>query len=298
MKKFKRTFGFIFNHPLSSRHPFKSIFRFVLWQLESGLSPSKLFVKQFIGPVKFYARKGLAGVTGNIYAGLHEFDDIAFMLHFLRPEDIFFDVGSNVGSFTLLASGVCKASSIAIEPVRSTFDLLNKNIALNNLQDKVTTINAAAGSAAGTITFTVNEDTKNHVIIDAKADISGTINVPVITIDSIFTQNPPVLMKIDVEGYETEVLKGMQNTLDLPALKAIIIELNGSGKRYGYNEDKIHDLLLSKKFRPYSYDPFKRSLTQLATFEGHNNTIYCRDEAFVPDRLQLAVGIQIMGEII
>ena len=298
MEKFKRTFGFIFSHPLSSRHPFKSIFRFMLWQLESGLSPSKLFVKRFIGPVKFYARKGLAGVTGNIYAGLHEFDDMAFLLHFLRSGDVFFDVGSNVGSFTLLASGVCKAKSFTIEPVKSTFDLLNKNIALNNLLGKVTTINAAAGSAAGTITFTANEDTTNHAIIEPGADTSGTINVPVITIDSISTQNPPALMKIDVEGYETEVLKGMQNTMDQPTLKAIIIELNGSGGYYGYDEEKIHELLLSKKFRPYSYDPFKRSLTQLTTFGGQNNTIYCRDEGFVLDRLQLAVGIEIMGEVI
>jgi FkbM family methyltransferase len=298
MEKFKRTFGFIFSHPLSSRHRLKSIFRFMLWQLESGLSPSKLFVKRFIGPVKFYARKGLAGVTGNIYAGLHEFDDMAFLLHFLRQEDVFFDVGSNVGSFTLLASGVRKANSITIEPVKSTFDLLNKNIGLNALQDKVTTVNAAAGSATGTITFTANEDTTNHVIIESGGNTPGTISVPVITIDSISAQNPPALMKIDVEGYETEVLKGMQNTLDMPALKAIIIELNGSGAYYGYDEEKIHELLLSKKFKPYSYDPFKRSLTQLTTFGGNNNTIYCRDEDFVLDRLQQAPGIHIMGEVI
>ncbi|MFI5163278.1 MAG: FkbM family methyltransferase [Sphingobacteriales bacterium] len=298
MEKFKRTFGFIFSHPLSSRHPIKSLFRFVLWQLESGLSPSKLFVRRFIGPVKFYARKGLAGVTGNIYAGLHEFNDMAFLLHFLRPGDVFFDVGSNVGSFTLLASGVCKAKSVTVEPVKSTFDLLNKNIALNDLQDKVTTINAAAGSAAGTITFTANEDTTNHAIIEAGTETTGTIEVPVITIDSISAQNPPVLMKIDVEGFETEVLKGMQKTLDSSALKAIIIELNGSGGYYGYDEGKIHELLLSKKFKPYTYDPFKRSLTQLETFGGHNNTIYCRDEGFVNNRLQLAVGFQIMGEVI
>src|SRR5579872_6270291 len=298
MEKFKRTFGFIFSHPLSSRHPFKSIFRFVLWQLESGLSPSRLFVKRFIGPVKFYARKGLAGVTGNIYAGLHEFNDMAFLLHFLRTEDVFFDVGSNVGSFTLLASGVCKANSIAIEPVKSTFDLLNKNIGLNALQDKVTIINAAAGAESGNVTFTADEDTTNHVIIETRANTSGTTNVPVITIDSISTQKPPALMKIDVEGYETEVLKGMQNTLDQSTLKAIIIELNGSGGYYGYDEGKIHELLLSKKFKPYAYDPFKRSLTKLATSGGHNNTIYCRDEDFVHDRLQQAPGIYIMGEVI
>ncbi|MDB5136111.1 MAG: FkbM family methyltransferase [Mucilaginibacter sp.] len=297
MEKIKRTFGFILSHPLCSRHPVKSIFRFLLWQVQSSFSPSKFFVKQFISPVKFYARKGLTGVTGNIYAGLHEFNDMAFLLHFLNSEDVFFDVGANVGSYTLLASGVCKSNSIAIEPVKSTFDLLNQNIKLNNLQDRVSTINAAAGAVEGTITFTSDQDTTNHVTAENEANDPGTINVPVIAIDSWLTGNSPSLIKIDVEGYETEVLKGMGNTLNLFTLKAIIIELNGSGGRYGYNEEEIHQLLLAKKFKPYTYDPFKRTLTEIASF-GNNNTIYCRDEGFIINRLKQGAGIHIMGEVI
>jgi FkbM family methyltransferase len=297
MEKIKRTFGFILAHPLGGRHPVKSIFRFLLWQVQSSFSPSKFFVKQFIGPVKFYARKGLTGVTGNIYAGLHEFNDMAFLLHFLNSEDVFFDVGANVGSYTLLASGVCKSKSTAIEPVTSTFEILNQNIKLNKLHDRVSTINAAAGAVEGTITFTSDQDTTNHVTAENEANDPGTINVPVIAIDSLLTGNSPSLIKIDVEGYETEVLKGMVNTLNLSTLKAIIIELNGSGDRYGYNEEEIHQLLLAKKFKPYTYDPFKRTLTEIASF-GNNNTIYCRDEDFINNRLKQGAGIHIMGEVI
>lgn len=296
MEKIKRTLGFILTNPLSRRHAGKSIFRFLLWQMQSSLSPSKFYVKQFIKPVKFYARKGLTGVTGNIYAGLHEFNDMAFLLHFLRPEDVFFDVGANVGSYTLLASGVCNAKSIAIEPVKSTFEILNKNIGLNSLQDKVSAINAAVGAKKGTIAFTSDEDTGNHVITENDSNTAGIINVPVITIDSLINA-APVLIKIDVEGYETEVLKGMENALDLPMLKAIIIELNGSGTRYGYDEEKIHNGLLAKEFRPYSYDPFKRSLTAISSF-GKFNTIYCRDEDYINQRLRQAKGFGIMGEVI
>jgi len=297
MEKIKRTLGFIFTHPISKRHPVKSLFRFLLWQIQSGFSPSRLYVKRFLKPVKFYARKGLTGITGNIYAGLHEFNDMAFLLHFLRPEDVFFDVGANVGSFTLLASGVCKASSIAIEPVSSTFDILNKNIALNKLQEKVITINSAAGAAKGIVTFTSNEDTTNHVTAENESNSPHTISVQVITIDSLAADNSPALIKIDVEGYETEVLKGMGNTLDLPVLKAIIIELNGSGARYGYDEEKIHQQLLAKKFKPYTYDPFTRQIAEAASF-GKHNTIYCRDMDFITHRLSQGAGIPIMGEVI
>jgi hypothetical protein len=43
-------------------------------------------------------------MSGNIYAGLHEFGDMAFVLHFLRAGDLFADVGANIGSYTVLAS--------------------------------------------------------------------------------------------------------------------------------------------------------------------------------------------------
>ena len=72
----------------------------------------------------------MTGATGNIYAGLHEFADMAFTLHFLRPDDLFMDVGANVGSYTLLASGVCKARTISFEPYPETMAALRRNIDL------------------------------------------------------------------------------------------------------------------------------------------------------------------------
>jgi FkbM family methyltransferase len=297
MDKIKRTFGFIMTHPLAKRHIIKSFYRFIVWQIQCNLYPEKLFVKRFVKPVKFYARKGLTGITGNIYAGLHEFYDMTFLIHFLQPDDTFFDVGANVGAYTILASGVCKAKSIAIEPVKATFDILNENIGLNNLHDWVLAINSAAGAEKGAITFTSNEDTTNHAVAKNELIETGIITVPVITIDSLISKNPPAVIKIDVEGFETEVLKGMAATLDLPSLKAIIIELNGSSTRYGYSEEEIHNLLLSKKFKPHTYDPFRRLLTETKTF-GNTNTIYCRDIDFINRRLQISKGIHIMGEVI
>ncbi|MBS1527499.1 MAG: FkbM family methyltransferase, partial [Bacteroidetes bacterium] len=247
------------------------------WQVQSSLQPSRFFIKKFTGPVKFYARKGLTGITGNIYTGLHEFSDMAFLLHFLRPEDTFFDIGANVGSYTLLASGYCGADTMAFEPAHSTFEILSRNVALNQLSHHVRLIHAAVGASDGTIAFTSDEDTTNHAVAEGeKPSKERVVQIPMVTIDSVAIANPPSLLKIDVEGYETEALRGMKNTLDNPWLKAIIIELNGSGGRYGYDEKDIHELLLSKRFEPYQYEPFSRALTPLSSF-GSYNTIYCRD---------------------
>ena len=296
MNKFKRTFGFILSHPLGKRHPLGCLLRLVIWQLQSLIFPTKLIVKPFLGQVKFYAKKGLSGITGNIYTGLHEFSDMCFLLHFLRPGDIFFDIGANVGSYTLLASGVCKANSIAIEPVNTTFNILQQNISLNKLQNNVRVLNSGAGASVGQLVFSSAEDTTNHVLADDELNGQTTV-VPVIIVDSLLTNGPPALIKIDVEGYETEVLKGMAKTLKAPSLKAIIIELNGSGGRYGYSEKDIHQLLTDHQFEPYTYHPFTRALTLLSTYSDYN-TIYCRDIAFITDRLKNANAIKLMGETI
>jgi FkbM family methyltransferase len=296
MNAFKRTVGFILKHPLGKKHPVKALWRFALWQAQSRLSKTKFIEKPFVGDVKFYAAKGLSGITGNIYTGLHEFNDMAFLLHFLRPGDIFFDIGANVGSYTLLASGITKANSVTLEPVKATFDILSSNIGLNDLHNKVKLINAGAGAAAGEIGFSADEDTGNHVIAkDEKG--KNIVTVPIITIDSLLATHEPSLIKIDVEGFETEVLKGMEATLDSPLLKAIIIELNGSGGRYGFSDEAIHSLLLSRGFKAMAYDPFKRILTKLDTF-GEYNTIYCRNIEMISHRLQNAAGVNVMGETI
>ena len=296
VEKIRRTISFIWRHPLAKKHRFRALLRFFLWQIESA-SSSGLIIKPFIKNIKFYARKGLTGITGNIYSGLHEFNDMGFLLHFLRPGDIFFDIGANVGSYTLLASGICRAMSFTLEPVPATFKLLKKNIDLNALEKNVILINACAGSSRGYINFSSKADTTNHVLAANEVMDSNVINVPVITIDSLLDDGHPVLVKIDVEGFETEVFKAMEKTLALHSLKAIIVELNSSGARYGYNELDIHNLLLLNNFKPYRYDPFKRRLVELQIF-GTENTIYCRDIAFITERLTNAPVVKILGEMI
>jgi hypothetical protein len=136
-------------------------------------------------------------------------------------------------------------------------------------------------------------DTMNHVAIDSDKNI---INVNVDTLDNLLLDNKkPALIKIDVEGFETEVLNGATSTINENNLKAIIIELNGSGERYGYSEIKIHETLISVGFNPYFYDPFTRQITIMNTF-GKSNTIYIRDIDFVKKRLEKAEKVKILTD--
>ncbi|TAE28701.1 MAG: FkbM family methyltransferase [Cytophagales bacterium] len=278
-----RLLKFITSHPLNKDNKIGAVMRFAKWQLNTILNGHPIVYK-FTENSRLIIVKGMAGATQNLYCGLHEFYDMGFLLHLLRPSDLFVDIGANVGSFTILASAEIGADAISIEPVPSTFQHLKNNISVNNIHDRVESLNLGLGNRTGHIKFTKSHDTMNHV---ASGDEEGTIDVEINTLDNVLKGRQPILLKIDVEGFETEVLKGAEKALIQKELKAIIIELNGSGQRYGYDEAKIYDKLLDLGFMSYQYDPFTRKLIEINT-SGAHNTIFIRDLNFVSDRLMKA----------
>lgn len=294
MNSITRTFQFINQHPLAGRHRMRSYGRLFTWQFRL-LFTKTLIPVNFAGKTRMLAKRGLHGITGNIYTGLHEFEEMSFLLHLLKETDCFFDVGANVGSYTILASGVCGTETYSFEPVPETFQILAANVNLNELSESVTTINAAVGREEAIIRFTCGQDATNHVIAETEVE-KNAIKVPVVRLDD-YRSAAPLLLKIDVEGFETEVLRGAEQLLAQESLKAIIIELNGSGKRYDFDEDLIHRKLTGLGFKPYGYEPFTRKLLKLNSY-GQLNTIYLRDLPFIHERIKIAKAFQMFSELI
>ncbi len=77
------TYRFIANHPLTRDHKIHAMSRWLRWQFGSRVLGWPVVVP-FVGDTRLLARPGMTGATGNIYCGLHEFEDMAFVLHFLR----------------------------------------------------------------------------------------------------------------------------------------------------------------------------------------------------------------------
>jgi FkbM family methyltransferase len=286
---------FIIEHPLNRDQPIQALFRFIRWQIRSRCT-SRPIVHEWIEPAKFYASRGEVGVTANIYAGLHELEEMAFLLHLLTSDDLFVDVGSNVGSFTVLASAVRKARSVAIEPIPETFKRLEANLALNQLESIVEALNIGVGESENSLLFTANEDSMNHVCSE-ETDSLNTVSVPVQALDSLLAERNPTLLKIDVEGFETPVIQGAQQVLQTPSLLAIIIELIGMGERYGFDESTVTTNLEEHGFKRFQYDPFTRSLHPPASNnEIASNQIFIRDSDQVEKRLKESPPIQIHGK--
>ena len=272
---------FICNHPLTRDHRVAGFARVCKWQIESRLRGE--VIVPWVGGIRLAVRHGMTGATGNIYAGLHEFVDMAFILHFLRRNDLFIDIGANIGSYTLLASGVCKATTIAFEPDPQTMALLRRNIDLNNLHEYVLLEESAVGAEEGEVEFTTGLGTCNHIMRNHTGQAQ---RVRTRRLDSLVALTSPTVIKIDVVGYEAEVFEGARAVLKSPFLRAVITE--------GQRAADIA-LLLSAGFTRYEYDPFQRTLSGNIRQRSAYNALFLRDSSFAAARVRASSSFQVLG---
>ena len=295
MKNLLLTLRAILRHPLNASDPFGALVRYVKWQIGSRLVPGAVLVP-FVDKALLIVSPGMTGATQNIYTGLSDFADCALLLHLLRKECLFVDIGANVGVYTVLAAGVVGAYVVSIEPVPQTFKKLCANLLVNNIVDKVTPHNIGLGRQKATLRFTSELDTMNHIIQD-ESWTGSSIQVPISTLDTVLSDRSPTLIKIDVEGWESEVLAGATSALRSSSLLGLIVEMNSSDAAFSPNELATHECLLFNGFKPHSYNPLTRSVTLLPSKNlGSNNTIYLRNLDQVSHLLASAPPFQVNGK--
>jgi len=161
--------------------------------------------------------------------GLYEPPVSALVARWLQPDSVVVDVGANWGYFTLLCAALAPLGHIfAIEADPRHHAQLARNVALNGFTH-VTTLHAAAGAAAGEVSLVVHapeDDNRGttRVAFDARAATDAVACVP---IDAIVADVPRVdLVKIDVEGFELQVLEGLEDSLARGRCRAIVLELH------------------------------------------------------------------------
>ncbi len=278
-------------HPIASRDLPGTVLRFLRWQIGTRLLGMPVVVP-WIGNTSLVIERGMTGATMNVYCGLHEAADMAFVLHLLHPGDRFLDIGANVGTYTILASGVAKAHSITLEPIPATFSYLQRNLRYNNLDELVASHCMAVGAELGRLRFTSGRGPMNHVVtIEAGSTLpisEATVDVPVTTVDLLLMDTPaPLLWKVDVEGFEPQVLRGATQALHNPGLRAVLLEAD---------TPLLQATMAQAGFTRFVYDPFRRQLQPLnATTEdgsGHNQ-LWIRDLPFVQERCRTALPVRV-----
>lgn len=137
-------------------------------------------------------------------------------------DNVVLDIGANIGNHTLFFLLECGAGKVhCFEPMDKTFSLLKKNIELNGLLDKVV-LNKMGVGAFSTKANLLHFKNNNMGSTELAYDQDGSI--PVIAIDDILFDEIITFVKVDVEGFEYEVIKGMRKTVE-KHLPYIMIEL-------------------------------------------------------------------------
>lgn len=281
---------FLRTHPIGGKHPWRSLARALRWQLRSRFSPA-IEVGWIDGSV-LVASRGMTAATGNIYCGLYECADMALLLHLLRTDDLFVDVGANIGSYTILAAKVCGCPSMSVEPGGPALAALRRNISANGISGVVSVQPVAVGAADTEVLFSSDLGTMNHVLDTETSSHKspGAVRVPMRTLDSLLPSSGrwPTLIKVDVEGFEQQVLEGAARTLGNSSLLALLLETVTT---------KSAAMLNSHGFEEASYDPFSRVLGSPGQYRM-NNRLFVRNPDQIDARVKRAPIRTIHGVLI
>lgn len=184
----------------------------------------------------------------------HEMDFVKRINAHLLSKDTVYDIGANIGVLTLLiAKQSINLRVFSFEPEPRNFSQLQKNITLNNLNDRVTPNQIALGATEGQIALHVrgHAGEGRHSIAESTG-ATDVINVALATCHDFAKKHNalPDVLKIDVEGAEGQVLAGVTDMLATHAPRDIFLEIHNKGDGDQMPDGtRIHDWFTSNNYQ-------------------------------------------------
>jgi FkbM family methyltransferase len=190
----------------------------------------------------------------------------------IKPNDILYDIGANIGQYSLYAATFLKkmVKVHAFEPAFHTFSELNWNIYLNNLDSVISAYCIAIGEATELNTFYIGDMRQGSALNSYKMCINhqgdgleakykqGILAVSLDDLVDTLGLEPPNHIKIDVDGSENLVINGAKNLLKNDKLKTVMIEITKIKGSNNYdilaNTFKDNDFSLIKETRKWESD--------------------------------------------
>jgi FkbM family methyltransferase len=173
------------------------------------------------------------------------------------PEDaMFIDIGANQGCTSILASHILRKYKkkgghiLAFEPSGSSFKLMLKNLNLNNCSN-VFTFNKAVSKEYSDL-FLDDNDSGNsgasRISSEGHRVPAGPININDI---KQFDGYKNIYIKIDTEGYEMNILEGIQDLFEAKLIRKLVIEIDSINlKKYGNCPSEVYRFLDKNGFKP------------------------------------------------
>ncbi|MCP5366764.1 MAG: FkbM family methyltransferase [Hyphomicrobiales bacterium] len=183
----------------------------------------------------------------------------------LGPGDVLYDIGANVGAYTVYAAKKTGARVVAFEPSPASFHVLVRNLALNGVAGQVTPLCLALADTTGPAAIGLGDLNAGSVGHGLGADTAFTLNTLSLRLDDavgLLGLPAPSHVKLDVDGLEPPILAGAAAVLAGPALRAVLVEYRPHGAEA---RARIDELLTAAGLR-------------LAA-EAEDNRIYVRSES-------------------
>lgn len=209
-------------------------------------------------------------IGGNLfYYGKFEENELLLCKPYIEEDSIVLDIGANIGLHSLsFAELAPKGAVIAFEPSLATFKLLVKNI---NGKSNIVPVNLAISDVGGMVDFYQASDNAYSSLVDTKRkDIVQISKVPCMKIDDVVDAlqlRKVDFIKIDVEGLELSVLKGMKNVIakHRPVIFCEIYQ----GKASNPAPDETVRFLIDRHYRAYVMRD-----GEIVEFQKHEDKFY------------------------
>lgn len=211
----KNTYKFIKPH----------IFRFRdhrRWKEIKNKSKNRFIIRTIHGSKMYLDLKDKGISKQLILNGTREELQTELVKRILKPGMKVLDIGANIGYYALIeAQAIGKTGKIyAIEPALENIKMLQKNIELNNLKTKIDLHHLAVSNKVGKAKLYISSKSNLNTLIKPSKNTNklllldkGVADINTVTVDSFIKNNKLDFIRMDVEGFEVEIFKGMKNTL-------------------------------------------------------------------------------------
>jgi FkbM family methyltransferase len=209
-------------------------------------------------------------MLGKAETGYWERDIMEILARDVQTGDVAYDIGSNIGLYTVLLSKAVgnHGQVIAYEPARQSYEILRDNLTLNAVTN-VRTFQVALGDHRGEEKLYFSDADRVFACLTRPRSPTMTHQIVQVVEGDKFreAENLPIprVVKIDVEGYEYAVIRGLRRTLSNPACQLVACEVHPTLLPDGLKPEQVHDLLKSLGFSCIKSQPRKDTYHVIAT---------------------------------
>lgn len=262
----------LFSSPYNRQHPLFALWRFMHWKC-IRIFKRKNVLYSLWDDKRIYLDYDSFQSMWIMYNYIVDWEEFNLVKKIVKQGDTVADVGANMGFYTIWMSKFTNApaSIHSFEPDKKNYERLSKNIAANNLQQVVVANREGAGASEKEVMFTTGLDGENHI---ASEKSTNTVTVKLITLDKYCAAkniHHIRYCKIDVEGFEIDVLKGAEKMLAGKKIDILQLEINKTLQNSGNTAENLLEVINSIGYTLCSYDVTNRQLVPIKYTAGREN---------------------------